>query len=78
MPKEVKPKQRKIREMQVTKINDRELVLVEDVAKAFSCSTRTIKRYLNSKKLKGIHFAGKWFVLLESIENFIEEQLEES
>jgi len=77
MPKDIKPSKRKIREMQVTKINDRELILVEDVAEAFSCSTRTIKRYLHSKRLKGIQFAGKWFVLLESIEKFIEDQLEE-
>ena len=77
MPKDIKPKKRKIREMVVTKVNDRELVLVEDVADAFSCSTRTIKRYLHSGKLTGIQFAGKWFVLLESIENFIEDQLEE-
>ena len=78
MPKDIKPQKKKILDMQVTRINDRELVLVEDVAKAFSCSTRTIKRYLNSKKLKGIQFAGKWFVLLESIEKFIEDQLDEN
>lgn len=75
MPKDIKPKKKNIREMQITKINDRELVLVEDVAKAFDCSTRTVKRYIHSKKLKAIQFAGKWFVLLESIEKFIDEQL---
>jgi len=47
---------------------------VHEVAEIFNCSTRTIKRYVDSGKLKGNKLGRTWYFTEQSIKRYIEER----
>ena len=75
MPKEIKPERKVIENLPTLIMGGKNYVLAKDLAEAFGCSMRTIARYVKSKKLKWIKFGGSKFVLLDSIEKFLNNQL---
>ncbi|MCD6217531.1 helix-turn-helix domain-containing protein [bacterium] len=75
MPKEIKPDRKVIEDLPTLTMGKKNYVLAKDLAGAFGCSLRTITRYVKSKKLKCIKFGGSKFVLLDSVEKFLDSQL---
>ena len=67
-----------IREVPKIKIGDYEFYCGMDLMEVMQCSERTIRRYLESGKLKGMKFAGKWYVSADSFDRFIENQMSET
>ena len=75
MPKEIRPERKAIEDLPTLTMGEKNYVLAKDLAEAFGCSMRTIARYVKSKKLKWIKFGGSKFVLLNSVEKFLDSQL---
>ena len=64
-----------IREVPKIKIGSYEFYCGMDLMDAMGCSERTIRRYLESGRLKGMKFAGKWYVSADSFDKFVEDQM---
>lgn len=63
------------REVPRIKIGEHEFYCGMDLMDVMQCSERTIRRYLESGKLKGMKFAGKWYISADSFDKFITDQM---
>jgi excisionase family DNA binding protein len=64
-----------IKEAPRIRIGDYEFYCGMDLMEVLGCSERTIRRYLQSGRLKGMKFAGKWYISADSFHQFIEAQM---